>query len=681
MRVIVFAYHEIGAAGLRALLRSGAEIAAVITHRDDPAEAAWYTSVARIAAERNLPTWAPDDPNHPIWAERLRELAPEAIFSFHYRHLLGKPLLDLCPQRAFNLHCSLLPRYRGRAPINWVLLHGEAQTGVTLHHMVERADAGDIVAQKIVPIDGNDTALTLTRKLIPAAEALLAETIPLIAAGTAPRHPQQEREATTFGRRRPEDGRIDWSRPAEEIRNLVRAVSSPWPGAFTDAAGRRLLIWSATVVPGVLQTPGQEESDEADAAPGTVLHAAPLVIACGEGALQVDTGQAADGVWSSGAQLAQQMNLVEGMRLGRTVEVRRARRRSVLILGANGFIGSHLSQRVLDAGGWDVYGMDLRATNLQHLRQRQGFHFLEGDISINREWVEYHIRKCDVVLPLVAIATPIEYVRNPLRVFELDFEENLRIVRDCVHHGTRVVFPSTSEVYGKCADALFDENTSNLVTGPINRQRWIYSTSKQLLDRVIWAYGQQRGLRFTLFRPFNWIGPRLDSLDSARIGSSRAITQIILNLVEGTPIRLVDGGSQKRCFTDVRDGVECLHRIMDDDSGRVDGGIVNIGHPANEASIRELAELLVARFEAHPLRHLFPPFAGYQEVESRTYYGRGYEDVHHRRPAIENARRLVGWAPSIDLADAVEGTLDWFLRDHAAGLDEGATTRQAAGSR
>lgn len=661
MRALVFAYHEIGAAGLRALLDSGVEVAAVVTHRDDPREGGWFTSVARMAAERNLPTFAPEDPNHPIWAERLGELGAEALFSFHYRHLLRRPLLELCPDRAFNLHCSLLPRYRGRAPINWVLIHGERETGVTLHHMIEQPDAGDIVAQRAVAIDDDDTAETLTRKLVKASSVLLAETIPLIAAGTARRRPQDEGQATTVGRRRPEDGRIDWSRPAVEIRNLVRAVSAPWPGAFTDAADRRLTIWSATVMPGA-----------PDAAPGTVLEIDPLVVACGQDALRLDTGQAADGVWSSGPQLARQMNLVEGMRLGRTVELRRPRRRSVLILGANGFIGSHLSERVLDAGGWDVYGMDLKATNLSHLFERPGFHFLEGDISINREWVEYHIRKCDVVLPLVAIATPIEYVRNPLRVFELDFEENLRIVRDCVRHGARVIFPSTSEVYGKCSDALFDENTSNLVTGPINRQRWIYSTSKQLLDRVIWAYGQQRGLRFTLFRPFNWIGPRLDSLDSARIGSSRAITQIILNLVEGTPIRLVDGGRQKRCFTDVRDGIACLHRIMDDDSGRVDGGIVNIGHPSNEASIKELAELLVDRFEAHPLRGLFPPFAGYQEIESRIYYGRGYEDVHHRRPAIENARRLVGWAPTIGLADAVEATLDWFLRDHASGLEHGA---------
>ncbi len=140
-----------------------------------------------------------------------------------------------------------------------------------------------------------------------------------------------------------------------------------------------------------------------------------------------------------------------------------------------------------------------------------------------------------MILPLVAIATPIEYTRNPLRVFELDFEENLKIVRDCVKYGKRIIFPSTSEVYGMCTDANFDEDHSNLVVGPINKQRWIYSVSKQLLDRVIWAYGEKEGLRFTLFRPFNWMGPRLDNLNAARIGSSRAITQLILNLVEGSP--------------------------------------------------------------------------------------------------------------------------------------------------
>lgn len=321
-----------------------------------------------------------------------------------------------------------------------------------------------------------------------------------------------------------------------------------------------------------------------------------------------------------------------------------------------------LLERLLRDGRYEVHGMDIGSDAIERLKADPHFHFVEGDIGIHSEWLEYHVKKCDVVLPLVAIATPIEYTRNPLRVFELDFEENLRIVRYCVKYGKRVVFPSTSEVYGMCQDPDFDEDRSNLVVGPINKQRWIYSVSKQLLDRVIWAYGQQ-GLRFTLFRPFNWMGPRLDRLDSARIGSSRAITQLILHLVEGTPIRLVDGGAQKRCFTDVDDGIEALARIIDNRDGRCDGQIVNIGNPDNEASIRQLGEELLRQFEAHPLRAQFPPFAGFREVESRSFYGDGYQDVAHRKPSIDNARRLLDWQPTIELRETIGKTLDFFLHE------------------
>jgi UDP-4-amino-4-deoxy-L-arabinose formyltransferase/UDP-glucuronic acid dehydrogenase (UDP-4-keto-hexauronic acid decarboxylating) len=215
-----------------------------------------------------------------------------------------------------------------------------------------------------------------------------------------------------------------------------------------------------------------------------------------------------------------------------------------------------------------------------------------------------------------------------------------------------------------CDDDEFDEDSSRLILGPIQKQRWIYSASKQLLDRVIWAYGQQQGLRFSLFRPFNWIGPRLDTLEAARIGSSRAITQLILNLVEGTPLLLIDGGRQKRCFTDVREGIECLFRIIANEHGRSDGQIFNIGNPKNEASIKGLAELLIREFRAHPFRDRFPPIAGLKEIESSSYYGRGYEDVTHRRPSIENAIRILKWMPVISLEESVKNTLDFFLRDH-----------------
>jgi len=366
----------------------------------------------------------------------------------------------------------------------------------------------------------------------------------------------------------------------------------------------------------------------------------------------------------SGAQLARELNLVKGLKFGPRMSAvhEAARKKSVLILGINGFIGNALGERLLESGKYEVHGMDLRSDHVDRLRHYSDFHFDEADISIHREWLEYHIRKCDIVLPLVAIATPIEYTRNPLRVFELDFEENLRVVRYCVKYGKRIIFPSTSEVYGMCDESEFEEDNSRLILGPIRMQRWIYSCSKQLLDRVIWAYGRQKGLKFTLFRPFNWIGPRLDSLKSARIGSSRAITQLILNLVEGSPIQLIDGGNQKRCFTDVSDGIECLFRIIENKNNACDGKIINIGNPNNEASIRELAEMLAAKFEKHPLRSKFPPFAGFQEIESGTYYGSGYQDVQHRRPSIRNAKLAVGWTPKIGMEQSVAQTLDFFLR-------------------
>jgi len=213
-----------------------------------------------------------------------------------------------------------------------------------------------------------------------------------------------------------------------------------------------------------------------------------------------------------------------------------------------------------------------------------------------------------------------------------------------------------------CPDEQFDEESSPLVTGPIKNQRWIYSCIKQLLDRVIWACGVKENLQFTLFRPFNWIGPRLDTLKSARIGSSRVITQLILNLCQGTPLQLVDGGEQKRAFLDVEDAMEALYRIVENKNGCCDGKIINIGYPENEASIRELAEMLRQKFEQHPLRDRFPPFAGCVEVESGRFYGKGYQDMKRRVPSIRNAKRYLDWEPKVGFEDSIEKTLDFFLQ-------------------
>ena len=651
-KTVVFAYHDIGCAGIQALLDSGYDIAAVFTHADDPEENTFYASVAQLCASKGIPVHAPEDVNHPLWIERIAKLSPEYIFSFYYRNLLSEQLLATAKKGAFNLHGSLLPSYRGRAPANWVLVNGESETGVTLHRMVKRADAGAIVAQQHVAIERSDTALSLHGKLRIAATDLLRDTLPAMLQGKTSETAQDESQASVFGRRTAADGKLVWAKPAEQLFNLVRAVTQPYPGAFCAVGEHKLIVWSAEVAKG---NDGQ--------APGRVISVDPLRIACGEDSLVILSGQRNDnGLFLSGPQLASELGLVDGSLLRGAESGRAPRRTRVLILGVNGFIGNHLSERLLRDDRYEVYGLDIGSDAIDRLRSHPHFHYVEGDISIHSEWIEYHIKKCDVVLPLVAIATPIEYTRNPLRVFELDFEENLKLVRYCVKYNKRVIFPSTSEVYGMSQDKHFDEDTSNLVVGPINKQRWIYSVSKQLLDRVIWAYGA-KGLNFTLFRPFNWMGPRLDRLDSARIGSSRAITQLILNLVEGTPIRLFDGGEQKRCFTDIADGVEALARIIDNDNDVCNGQIINIGNPDNEASIRQLGEELLRQFEAHPLRANFPPFAGFRDVESKAFYGAGYQDVEHRKPSIANAKRLLDWTPTVEMRETIGNTLDFFLRE------------------
>ncbi len=651
MKTVVFAYHDMGCLGIEALLAAGYEISAIFTHTDNPGEKAFYGSVARLAAERGIPVYAPDDVNHPPWVERIAQLSPDVIFSFYYRHLICDEILQLAPAGAFNLHGSLLPKYRGRAPLNWVLVNGETETGVTLHRMVKRADAGAIVAQLRVAIAPDDIAITLHHKLCHAARQLLEQTLPAIKHGNILEIAQRENEATCFGRRTPDDSFLEWHKPASVLHNMVRAVADPWPGAFSYVGNQKFTVWSSRVHP-----------HASKAQPGSVISIAPLLIACGDSALEIVTGQAGDGITMQGSQLAQTLGLVQGSRLNSQPACTARRRTRVLILGVNGFIGNHLTERLLREDHYEVYGLDIGSDAISRFLNHPHFHFVEGDISIHSEWIEYHVKKCDVVLPLVAIATPIEYTRNPLRVFELDFEENLRIIRYCVKYRKRIIFPSTSEVYGMCSDKYFDEDHSNLIVGPVNKPRWIYSVSKQLLDRVIWAYGEKEGLQFTLFRPFNWMGPRLDNLNAARIGSSRAITQLILNLVEGSPIKLIDGGKQKRCFTDIRDGIEALYRIIENAENRCDGEIINIGNPENEASIEELGEMLLASFEKHPLRHHFPPFAGFRVVESSSYYGKGYQDVEHRKPSIRNAHRCLDWEPKIDMQETIDETLDFFLR-------------------
>jgi methionyl-tRNA formyltransferase len=246
MKAVVFAYHNIGMVGLEALVRGEFDIQAIFSHLDDPGENIWFGSVAEWGKKNRIPVFCPKNVNTPEWIETIRNISPEVIFSFYYRNLLGRDILMIPSAGSFNLHGSMLPAYRGRCPVNWVLVNGERRTGVTLHHIVEAPDAGDIVGQKEVLIEFEDTAYTLYQKLCVKAKELLEEVLPLIQKGSAPRMAQNLKQGSYYGGRRPEDGKIDWNWPVMQIYNLVRAVTEPYPGAFTHLPeGEKLFIWWA----------------------------------------------------------------------------------------------------------------------------------------------------------------------------------------------------------------------------------------------------------------------------------------------------------------------------------------------------------------------------------------------------------------------------------------------------
>jgi nucleoside-diphosphate-sugar epimerase len=332
----------------------------------------------------------------------------------------------------------------------------------------------------------------------------------------------------------------------------------------------------------------------------------------------------------------------------------------VLIIGANGFIGSSLAKAILERTSWSVCGIDLDASRVRALADNPRFTFFAADISRDRDIVAEQVRASDVVLPLAAIANPMAYVTDPLRVFNIVFEENLRIIRLCAAAGVRVVFPSTSEVYGMCADSSFNEATSLPTFGPVAKERWIYATSKHLLERVIWAYGRD-GLRFTIFRPFNWFGANLDNLHDGSDGGARVVTLFLGRMLRGEPVRLVDGGSQTRSFTYIEDGVDALLRIIRNEGGAADGEIFNIGNPANNCSIAEFARrlaLVLAEFAGY---ESLPQRMRFEDVPAVDYYGPGYQDVPRRKPDIDHLRTRLGWQPRFSLEEGLRETIAAYL--------------------
>jgi methionyl-tRNA formyltransferase len=312
VKIAVFGYHNIGHDCLEHLVKSGEDVAVVFTHDDDPGEEIYFRSVAELARENGILCYSPEDLREPQWVEFLRDTAPDIIFSFYYRFMIPKEILGIPRFGAMNMHGSLLPKYRGRCPVNWVLINGDTETGVTLHYMVEKPDAGDIVGQKKVEISFEDTALTLMGKLEKAAVLLLEETWPLIKEGKNERTRMDLSRGSYFGGRKPEDGLIDWLKTSTQIYNLIRAVTHPYPGAFTYHNGRKMLIWSA--VP-------DEKAQRAGLLPGSVLPGGDgFSVVTGGGLLKVIQAQMEGQNEVSGAELARTAGLRSGEVLGRETQ-------------------------------------------------------------------------------------------------------------------------------------------------------------------------------------------------------------------------------------------------------------------------------------------------------------------------------------------------------------------------
>lgn len=658
MKTIVFAYHDIGCIGLRSVFESKFKVEAVFTHKNDKNENCFFSSVFDLSSKLKLQTFFPKNVNSSIWIKKIKKIKPDFIFSFYYRKILSEELLKLAKIGRFNLHGSLLPKYRGRSPLNWVILNGEKETGVTFHEMISKVDSGNIIAQKKIPVTDFDTAYTLHKKIKKISWELLKSVLPLIKSGKYVSKPQNEEEATYFGKRKPEDSLINWFQSADKINNLIRATTSPYCGAYTFFKKNKMIIWSAQVF-----------NKRHSYFPGKIISHNPLKVACGKNILEILSYQPKIEKYINEKEFYFQSKDVNSLNLNLNKVSLLKKKKKILIFGVNGFIGYHLTKYLLKSNNYDVYGLDINSFRVRDIiekeknKARKNFYFFKCDISVDVNLVKYYIQKCDIILPLSAIATPIEYINNPLKVFKLDFEENLKIIRYCVRYDKRIVFPSSSEVYGMCNDKKFNEDFSNFIVGPINKHRWIYSVSKQLLDRIIWSYGVKNNLQFTLFRPFNWIGPHLDTLKSASLGKSRLVTQLILNLIKGSKIKLVDGGFQKRCFTNVQDGVCALFKIIENKKNNCNRKIINIGNPNNNLSVFDFSRILVKCFNRHPLKKFFPSFSGFKNVNSIDYYGIGYQDIKYRIPDIENAKKFLDWIPIFGIKQTIKETLNFFLNN------------------
>ena len=330
----------------------------------------------------------------------------------------------------------------------------------------------------------------------------------------------------------------------------------------------------------------------------------------------------------------------------------------VFIIGVGGFIGSHLAEAILEHDSHVVLGLDTQIAKLGRLTENPRLSLVQSDMVTSHELIEEWIRMADVVIPLAALPLPASYVRQPIATFDLTFVQNLRIVKLCAHYSTRLLFLSSSEVYGMCQAMNLQEDITPLILGPTEKSRWIYASCKQLLERVIFAYGEEQGLRFTIVRPFNWIGPRQDDLNSNSARFPRVVVQFIRNMLLGEPLLLLNGGTQKRCFLYISDGIDLLLRILSSSDSVCDGQVFNAGSPSNETTISELVETLLRLY-----RERYSTSSYACPVSAVSIHGPGYQDTEVRRPCIKKANDLLGWHPSVDLKGALDMTLDHYLHE------------------
>jgi len=346
----------------------------------------------------------------------------------------------------------------------------------------------------------------------------------------------------------------------------------------------------------------------------------------------------------------------------------------VLLLGAGGFIGVNLTERLLADGAHEITAVDIEDKKLEGVLEDPKLRYIHLDICEDAGQLEKEVAAHDLVVDLVAFANPALYVEDPLGVFELNFTENLKIVEYCHKHNKRIVQFSTCEVYGRTAASTvgwdpaenpmpFVEDETPLIMGPVKNHRWIYASAKQLLERVLHAYGIQKGLNYSIIRPFNFVGPRIDYLPSEVAGNPRVFSHFMNALLYGTPMKLVDGGSNYRAYTYIDDAVDCIVKIIDNPGGVCDRQIYNIGRPDNELTIKEMAQMMKDIFNEH-FRQDGDPDPEIVDVSAEEFYGKGYEDCDRRIADISKAQEHLGWDPKYDTREVIYKTMEYFVSKH-----------------